>query len=277
MNSQRRASTILCVCSIALFTTAWHDAQAGFNQTNSFPITVGGVGPHGIAFDGTQWHIANTGSNIVSNYDASFNHLSDITVSGVADLRGLTYDSSTGNLFVGDDQTNVVRRVTLAGVVLSSFQGASSGLNALAYDSDSDSLWLAYFSNGLIENRTKTGTLISSFSDPSYQWTGLAYDSINHTLLALETDDALREYRLNGNTLGTVIPSDVINGNGQGLAYIASTGTLYVTSQIPNVITVFSDPARQVPEASTGLLLAIGVITFGVISNRMRRGLKIPQ
>src|SRR6476620_10759330 len=148
MNSKLRLGTMLCVCGIALLTTTWQNSQAAFNQTNSFPITIGGAGPHGIAFDGIQWHIANTASNVVSNYDASFNHLSDFSVAGVSDLRGLTYDSSTGTLFVGDDATNVVRRVTLTGTILSSFQGSGNFLNALAYDSSSDSLWLAYFSNG---------------------------------------------------------------------------------------------------------------------------------
>jgi hypothetical protein len=175
----------------------------------------------------------------------------------------LAYDSSTGNLFVSDVATTVVRQVTLSGSTVSSFTGnGTSFLNALAYDPVSDTLWLAYFSGGRIENRTKSGILLSSFSDSSFQWTGLAVDSVQRTLLALETDDSVREYELDGTSLGTIIPADLIDGNGQGLGYDASSGTLYVTAQIPNEVSVFRDPGRTIPEASTTWLVAVATLAI---------------
>lgn len=64
----------------------------------------------------------------------------------------------------------------------------------------------------------------------------------------LDDDDRLFEYSAAGNQLGTLIPTDFLTGNGQGLFYDSAQGRLFATSQEGRVAT-FSDIAR-VPEPS---------------------------
>jgi len=252
-----------CSCAFFAIVAIAQGNQAGFVQIGGLPMTPPPAIPHGMAFDGLQWHIANAVTDTFTTYTPSFTRLNDASVVGISDMRGLAFDSSTGRLFVGDLETTIVRQVTSTGDIISQFSGNGLNyLNALSYDPVTDTLWLAYFSNGVVENRTKTGDLLSSFADPAYQWTGLAIDPISRTLLLLETDDKVLEYKLDGTPLGAAIGTDQIAENGQGLAYDPSTGTLYASAQYSDHITVFSDPSRVIPEPSSfvvsaGLALAI--------------------
>ena len=120
---------------------------------------------HGIAFDGSRWYVAQTVSSTFHIYDASFGLLGSVTVAGVADMRGLTYDSTSGHLFVADlnniSAAGIVREVTTDGLVLHQWS-VGQQVNGIAWDNRSDTLWLAYYDSGTIENRTKTGALIQS-------------------------------------------------------------------------------------------------------------------
>ncbi len=217
---------------------------------------------HGIAFDGVNWHIAASFTNIFRNYDSTFTFISDTTVAGVDDMRGLAYDSTMGGFFVGDQRAGVVRIVNADGTESSQFL-TSSGLNAIAYDAVGDSIWLAHFS-GLVENRTRAGSLISSFVG-GQRWTGLAYDDFNDTLLLLETDDdTLFEYQTDGTLLGEIVSNDMVTGNGQGLAYDSSLGRLWVTSQNGRVA-IWDDSSRAVPEPSGKTTILLGATLLSII------------
>src|SRR5678815_2731766 len=148
-SSPRCRSMLSVVCLLAPVMVANGTALATFTMTGSVPLTSSG-NHHGIAFDGSQWHIADPFTNIFHNYNSGFGFLGDTTVAGVSDMRGMTYDANSGHLFVGDDGTNIVREVTTAGTEIQQFNSGVSTLNALAYDRRDNSIWLAYF-NGQIE------------------------------------------------------------------------------------------------------------------------------
>lgn len=244
----------ILVASLSIFLFLSVSSFATFIKINEIDLTTGGS-HHGIAYDGSNWYIAAPAKDIFKTYDSNFSYVKSVTVSGVYDMRGMTYDRNSGHLFVGDNISSIVREVTLGGAEIQQFS-ASSHLNALAYDAVTDSIWSAHFS-GIIENRTRTGTLISSF-DGGQEWTGLAFDEINNTLILLETNDTFYEFDKNGTLIGEIISSDLLNGNGQGLAYDAFSGTLWATSQYGKV-TIFKDASR-VPELATLVLLGLGAL-----------------
>jgi hypothetical protein len=255
---------LAAVAALSVLLLSYQPARAGFTYAGSVSLT-SPDNHHGIAFDGTNWHIADPFNNNYHNYSSSFTYLNDTTVSGVADMRGLTYDPNSNDLFVNDYQSHNVFEVTVGGIVVSSFNTGNPGLNGLAYDRRDNTMWLLYF-GGLIEKRSRTGTLISSFNT-SLEQTGIALDPVSNTLLTMESDsDSVDEYRFDGTLVGQVITTDQIPFNGQGLAYDPSIGRLYATSQQPGVVTFFDDPSR-VPEPSG---VAMGAIAMALLRRRRR-------
>ena len=252
-----------CIClaqAIAVTTvmfTCTRAAVADFVGAGSVALSTDSS-HHGIAFDGARWHIAKPVSGTFRNYTPGFTFVDETTVAGVLGMRGMTYDPDSGHLFVGDYETGRVREITTQGVEISQFLAFQpGGLNALAYDPRDDSIWLAYF-DGTIEKRNSQNIITVSILT-TWDWTGLALDPVNNSLLALEDNDTLLEYRTNGTFLGTRLASDVIPNNGQGLAYDATIGRLYVTSQMPGHVTFFDDPSR-VPEPACSAIALLGMV-----------------
>ena len=262
--SSNRLLLVHTMSATALVLLGASAAHAVFVNAGSVSLTSPG-NHHGIAFDGTNWHIGNTFTTSYHNYSSSFAYLGDTNIGAGADLRGVAYDPNTNHLFTSDDGDSTVREVTIGGTVVSQFNTGISTLNAVAFDARDNTIWLAYF-NGRIDKRTRTGTVISSFTAP-HNWTGLALDPVNNTLLAMDDPDTVFEYRFDGTSLGAVIPTDQLSGNGQGLAYNASIGRLYATSQTPGIVTFFDDPSR-VPEPAS--LATLGVAAASVLVRRRR-------
>lgn len=257
----------LVVATILLLAPIW--AQAQFSKQADIPISTSNN--HGIAFDGSQWHIAaiiNTPS--FNTFDSAFTFQNSVTVAGAISIRGLTYDPNSGNLFLGSNANSTVYEVTTSGTELNSFVAGSGNINALAYDPRDDTIWLARFT-GEIEQYARNGGLIDSFSTgPDLDWTGMALDLCTGNLFLLENGDQVYEYQTDGTQIGLVIPTDQIIGNGQGLYYDASTAQLWATSQNDDAA-LFQDSTRQVcstiatePVPSTGRL-AIWVLSVLIL------------
>ncbi|MDY7107560.1 MAG: hypothetical protein SYC29_02890 [Planctomycetota bacterium] len=140
-----------------------------------------GGGPDGQRIDGTT-----DGSNY--NYMAAWNDASIWEFDRLWDngrelfevpggATGVTYDVTTGNLWViahGDQQ---VQEFALDGTLLSSFAfNTDSGwMGALAYEPASDTLWATDYSNGDMYNFAKDGTVIDVLNYPElagYAWGG---------------------------------------------------------------------------------------------------------
>lgn len=251
---KRTISILLVSLSVLLLHPA--SSFAAFIKIDEFDLTTDG-NHHGIAYDNSNWYIADAISNTFKVYDSDFDYIESVTVSGVDDMRGMTYDRNSGHLFIGDLESGIVREVTLEGAEIQQFN-TSTFVNALAYDGVTDTVWSAHW-NGMLENRTRTGTLISSF-DGGQKWSGLAFDKINNTLILLERNDTFYEFNANGTLIGQIISTDLLEGNGQGLAYDSLSGTLWATSQYGD-LTIFQDASR-VPEPATISLLVIGLLVF---------------
>ena len=222
------------------------------------PIT-GPTNRHGIAWDGAEWHIASSLSGYFADYDAGFTSLGTTSVAGVSAMRGLTYAPSSNTLFVADFNSRKVMEVDLAGNVLGQFT-STDVLNALAYDTSDDTLWLLSF-GGHVQHRTRSGQLLGDDSIGALTWTGMAYNSTADTLILLSAvDDLLFEYDTSLNLLRTLVSTDQMSGNGQGLFYDATDGSIYATVQDGDVH-VFT------PEPGALLLLALG----GLAMIRRRR------
>jgi hypothetical protein len=140
-----------------------------------------GGGPDGQRVDGTT-------DGVNYNYMAAWNDQSiwefDRTWGGGKKLfdvpggaTGVTYDVTTGYLWVINHGSQQVEEYTLDGSLVSSFGfNTSSGwLGALAYEPASDTLWATDFSNGAMYNWAKDGTLLDQLSYPElagYAWGG---------------------------------------------------------------------------------------------------------
>jgi DNA-binding beta-propeller fold protein YncE len=241
-----------------------------------------GFYPFGIAFDGTQWHIAEATTRRWGNFDANFNFISFTTLSSApvnAGIRGLDYDASSNHLFVVDhDQTRIYESTLAGGGVQNWFYASGSAPQDVTVDPRDNTLWIAEF-GGTIQHRTKTGTLLGSFST-GLNLTGVALDVTNDSLLVLQTnfpgvpDDEVYEFRTNGTPLGQLMGDQVVN-NGQGIDYDPLTGKLYVTSGIavpgPGTVTVFQDVTRiPEPTGTAAVFIAVACRSFARPRRRPR-------
>jgi hypothetical protein len=219
------------------------------------------TGFHGIARVGDNWITANFDSGW-NTYNSAFVLTGTTTVPGTGQTRALVLNTSTGNLFIGDFESNTIFEVTTAGTILNSFPSGGSALNALAYNPNDNSLYAVHFS-GLIQHLTSAGAQLNSFNLASDEWTGAAFDPVRNTLLLLTSDeDLVKEYTTAGAPVGVPLGVDAVTNNGQGLHYNSETGVLHVTSQ-DGYIAIWQ---RVVPEPS-GLVLAM----FGVGWMRIAR------
>lgn len=95
----------------------------------------------------------------------------------VSGPTGVTYDSSTGNLWVISFNNQNVTEYDMSGTVISSFSYSTSSawMGCLAYEASTDTLWATDFSNGTMYQFSKTGSVLQSFVVPGiagYAWGG---------------------------------------------------------------------------------------------------------
>src|SRR5262245_45952522 len=109
-NAIMRVTLLWVLCSLCFISTA----NAQFSKIGD--VSVGSVG-HGIAFDGTAFHVAERG-NYWRNYTTAFVATGTTTYTTTAETRGLSYDPIGGTLFAGDFTTGTVREATLGGTTI---------------------------------------------------------------------------------------------------------------------------------------------------------------
>jgi hypothetical protein len=137
-------------------------------------------GPDGQRVDGTTDGVSH---NYLAAYNAgsiwSFDRTWDkgVKLFDVTSPTGVTYDVTTGNLWVINHGSKLIQEYTMDGEVLSSFSWSTSSgwLGCLAYEPASDTLWATDYSNGAMYNWAKDGTLIDQLSYPQiagYAWGG---------------------------------------------------------------------------------------------------------
>lgn len=87
------------------------------------------------------------------------------------DAMAITYDSSTGHLFIAFDHEDVIREFDLAGNQLGSFDTnlGAGRLACLAYEAATDSLWVKFNGGGTIYNYSKTGAQLAAITVPGLE------------------------------------------------------------------------------------------------------------
>jgi len=146
-----------------------------------------GLGPKGLAFDGSHlWHTDDHEDKIYK-LDTSGNTISSFD-SPDGFPTGLAYDGS--HLWHAAGLKNIIYKLDTFGNIISSFNGPGNWPRALTFDGTY--LWLA---DHVIYKLDTTGTVISSFDAPDFQAGGLAFDGkylwfagvINDTIYKLDT------------------------------------------------------------------------------------------
>lgn len=244
-------------------------ASASFVHQSDFSVTLSDpTGIHGIASDGSNFYLGSFQSG-VSMRDSLFNETALYGIPGGAgEIRGLSYDASSGTLLAGNYDTGEVYRMSTAGTLLNTMNllTPAGQMNAVGADGNSGNIFTLSFS-GLVQQHTSAGAFLSSFNT-GINLTGLAVDDVNQSIFIMTSStDEIREYDYSGNLIGTVIAAGTTTGNGQGLHYDNTSGELYVTSQFGD-IAVWADSTRQtVPTPASIAILGLS----GLVTTRRRR------
>jgi len=242
--------------------------------------------PQGLAFDSQgNLYVANYGNNTIEEFNT--NGVGTVFAStGLNEPGGLAFNSS-GNLYVANSGNNTIEEFNTNGIA-SVF--ASFGLSypsGLAFDSSGN----LYVASGYTIEEFNTNGVGTAFAGPIHDVsgylggaTGLAFDSSGNLYVAVTgtiNEHTLQPYPasidvFNTNGVGTIFASDFSNLTPHGVAF-DSGGNLYVansdnieeynTDGIGSVFatTGLDDPAfiaTQIPEPSTWVLLAIGLIAL---------------
>lgn len=226
----------LRTCACALLLAAPAIGQFSLAETISLP----GTNLGDLTTDGNHWFLAHALANGVYVYDRNGMLEREILVPVASDLRAVSYDPFSGNLFIGDFPTGTIHEMRLDGTIVNSFTVNPPSLNALAVNVNDGTLWAATFA-GVIVHYDRTGTELSRFST-NLAWTGITVDPTRGRLLALETNDNLYEYDFSGNQIANpTIPA--VAGNGFGLYYDPTRSLLLLASQF-SAVSIMVPPDR---------------------------------
>jgi len=126
--------------------------------------------------DGVEYnYLAGWNDGAIWRYDLDWKNPERIFA--VSGPTGVTYDTSTGNLWVISFNDQNVTEYATDGTPISSFgySTSSSWMGCLAYESSTDTLWATDFSNGTVYQFSKTGSVLQSFvvsGIAGYAWGG---------------------------------------------------------------------------------------------------------
>ncbi len=262
------------------------------NQS-TFATTASGLSYHyGLAFDSNgNLYVGNPGSNTIEEFNSSGQgHV--FASSGLSGPIGLAFDGS-GSLYVANADNSTIEEFNSGGTG-SVFATAASGVNnpaGLAFDA-SGNLYVANQGNYTVEEFGPGGTgsvfatTTSGISNPY----GLAVYGGN-LYVANHGDNTVEKFNASG--IGSTFASFSTNGVGAylveptGLAF-DSSGNLYVATPADGGDILKIDPegdmsvfasgfgaaqflAIDVPEPSSFLLAALGVVSLAAFLKRHRR------
>lgn len=105
---------------------------------------------------------------------------------------GITYDPTTGHLFISDESSGTIAEYDLAGNLINTIDTGLGNIDiaALAYERASDSLWfttLEFLLPSNIYNYSKTGTQLAEIDDPGFSFTPLGGEFVERTANAVPT------------------------------------------------------------------------------------------
>ncbi|MCW3091618.1 MAG: inlA [Ferruginibacter sp.] len=164
-------------------------------------------------------------------------------VTGLNGPTGLAFNAS-GNLFVAEQYTGSIRKITPAGVITSFVTSLNTPM-AIAFDASAN-LYVAQQSTGVVSKITTTG-VVSSFASGLGSAVGLAFNTSGDLFVSDQS----------GNLIKKVTPLRVVSSfatglnRPQGLAFNAS-GILFVPEQSNNLIKKVTS-AGIVSSFATGL------------------------
>ncbi|QDV77436.1 YncE family protein [Botrimarina mediterranea] len=225
------------------------------------------TGSHDLDFDGSTWYVAQTLTGAWSTYDASFGFLSETSISGVGDLRGLAYSSALNQLVVLDQDTGIVRFVNPDGAVTGRIRTGAPATEGMDIDDRDSTLWLTRF-EGSVEKWSFSGELLFSFDARSLLPTNdelqsVAVDPDTNGLFVFTNSDDLFEFSMDGTLRGQLLtdafPSSLpgVRDNGLGIHYDAPSKTLRLTSQGGDLYTY-----ALIPEPSSVALALLTLVSL---------------
>jgi sugar lactone lactonase YvrE len=255
----------------------------------------------GMAVDGSNLFVSNSGNGIVSEVTPTGVVISTPFVSGLHDPNDLAFDAA-GNLFIADDSNDTVTKVTPAGPP-STFAVGLTGPFGLAFDT-AGNLYVANRDNNTVSKVTPAGNvsiIASGFEGPE----GLAFDSAGNLFvtnvgtgtvsevtpagsvstfasgfnepvsLAFDTAGNLYVANINGDTVSEVTPAGNVSIIASGFnapdALAFDAGNLFVANSGDDTISEVSDTAT-VPFTLGGSAVA-GVDFSGVTASPLTFGI----
>lgn len=207
-----------------------HDRSemADWDLLKNFSLTSGGQ--QGVVSDGINiytcsWQVNPSGGYSFYKYDMQGYFIEGFNITGVGQIRDLTYD---GQYFYGSDGSNYLFTIDLVNKKLvGSVSTTCVNIQHCSYDPDNDGFWVGYWNNLRLINRS--GQTIRVAPSPSgAHSSGYFKDSIGQSHLYLfcepNSNALVYDYNITTNIMGSsaifdfaVVPG-YSNANGGGLA-----------------------------------------------------------
>lgn len=249
--------------------------QAEWDVLASFNLTSGGQ--QGVVSDGINiytcsWQANPSGGYSFYKYDMQGSFIEGFNISGVGEIRDLTYD---GQYFYGSDGTNYLFTIDLVNKSLvGSVSTTCTNIQHCSYDPDNDGFWVGYWYTLRLINRS--GQTIRTAPAPNgAHSSGYYVDSngVKHLYLFCEPDDnaLVYDYNITTNVMGTspifdysTVPGYSNAGNG-GLAggcfvgpYEGKTAFYGNVQQSPNFVAILELDEEQPSTDPVTVILSAG-------------------
>ncbi|MBT3231438.1 MAG: T9SS type A sorting domain-containing protein [Calditrichaeota bacterium] len=190
------------------------------------PMGMGNI--HGVTVDPETGHlyITHFADQSIHHFDEDLEHVETFNI-GLGGIRGLGFDTQENQLIVANGGN--IRILNLNGELLRTFAN-NGGSNTVDHDPERDLYVVGRF-GGAVAYFNRDGEQVGGF-DSGVNITGICYYPINGTIFAMDTDDPVSEFTIEGERIGEPLQGDQIVENGQDLAYDSRQRILYATGQV---------------------------------------------